>query len=294
MGRRRGDPVEQRGAPVFGLAFEHVAAVKKLSHHFNLGVQSMAVGRSGRISPSRMTLLRIKRGRCLTSSKIFAMYSPTSATAKMLPEPKNRIRNRVVVKPGGVTFGATMRKRTWTMASKDGERKEDDARRAEHVQRRVAEAEDALLGPADVLEQAVGRDAEHPLGPDVVDAGLLETGEGADTAEEQVALGELQQGLDDPLVHQREVAGVVRDADVGEIVEDPVKRLVGELHEQARLALDPAAVDDVVALAPAAPRIARSAPGDPAGRRRAARRRSSRRSPCRCGRPTASRNSASG
>ena len=120
----------------------------------------------------------------------------------------------------------------------------------EHVQRRIAEAEDPLLGPADVLEQAVGGDAEHPLGPDVVDADLLEPGERAHAAEEEVALGEPEDCLDDPPVHQREITGVVRDADVGEVVEDPVERLVGELHEQAGLALDPPAVDDVVALAP--------------------------------------------
>ena len=59
-----------------------------------------------------------------------------------------------------------------------------------HVQRRVAEAENALLRPADVLEQVVGAPAEHPLGPHVVDARLLETDERAHPAQEQVALRE--------------------------------------------------------------------------------------------------------
>ena len=61
-------------------------------------------------------------------------------------------------------------------------------------------------------------------GPDVVDAGLLEAGEGADAAQEQIALGELQHRLHDALVHQREVAGVVRDAQIREGVEHAVEQ----------------------------------------------------------------------
>ena len=114
----------------------------------------------------------------------------------------------------------------------------------------IAEGEDPLLRPADVLEQAVGGDAEHPLRPDIVDAGLPEADEGPDAAQEQVPLGELQDALHDPLVHQRKIAGIVGDGEIGEGVEHPVEELVGHPHEQGRFPLDPAAVDHVVPFAP--------------------------------------------
>jgi hypothetical protein len=53
-------------------------------------------------------------------------------------------------------------------------------------------------------------------GPDVSDAGLLEAGECPHAPQEQVALGELEQRAHDALVHQREVARVVGDSDIGE------------------------------------------------------------------------------
>ena len=74
--------------------------------------------------------------------------------------------------------------------------------------------------------------AEHPLGPDVVHAGLLEAGECRTPRRNRSRSGNRRIACDDALIQQGEVAGIVRDRDVGEIVEDPVERLVGELHEQ--------------------------------------------------------------
>ena len=125
------------------------------------------------------------------------------------------------------------------------------SREAHDVQRRVAEAEDPLLGPADVLEQVVGasrrtsaragRSRRRSAGSRRRPARRGGTGRARGTA--RIAWTTRRS------ISEKSPAscGI---ADVGEVVEDPVERLVGELHEQGGLALDPPAVDDVVALAP--------------------------------------------
>ena len=53
-----------------------------------------------------------------------------------------------------------------------------------------------------------------------------------------------------PAVDEREIARIVRDRHRGEVIEDPVERLVGDLHVPHRLALDALAVNHVEPLAP--------------------------------------------
>ena len=56
---------------------------------------------AARTSPSRMTLRRIYRGRCFTSSKTLARYSPRRPVPKTEREPNSMMANRTVVRPSG-------------------------------------------------------------------------------------------------------------------------------------------------------------------------------------------------
>ena len=57
------------------------------------------------VSPLRINPARIRRGLAFTSSIIFAMYSPTSPTAKRLMAPKNNEASNSVVTPLGAISG---------------------------------------------------------------------------------------------------------------------------------------------------------------------------------------------
>ena len=60
----------------------------------------------------------------------------------------------------------------------------------------------------------MGRASKRALGPDIVDACLLEAHPGAKPAQELVGLGKREQLVHDPPVHQREVARVERHGNV--------------------------------------------------------------------------------
>jgi hypothetical protein len=111
---------------------------------------------AGRTSPSRITLRRMKCGRCFTSSKIFAMYSPTSATADRLTAPKKRIVGRTVVIPDATSSGKEDTADQLQQPGGEGRHEQPHAGRAQHVQRHVAEREDALCsgGAIDVTSEA--------------------------------------------------------------------------------------------------------------------------------------------
>ena len=69
-----------------------------------------ASGSNWLVSPLRINPARIRRGLAFTSSIIFAMYSPTSPTAKRLMAPKNSEARSSVVAPRGAISGIHMRK----------------------------------------------------------------------------------------------------------------------------------------------------------------------------------------
>ena len=107
------------------------------------------------MSPSLMMLRRMKCGRCFTSSKILAMYSPMSPSANRLIAPKNRTASDDRRKP----FGADGRKQSLQRELQNASQRRPPGTAseiAEHVQRRIAEGENTLLCPPDVLAQAVG------------------------------------------------------------------------------------------------------------------------------------------
>ncbi len=97
------------------------------------------------------------------------------------------------------------------------------ARHGDQVERYVGERHDRPARPAEVLAQRVRGRAEHPLGPDVGDAELLEADPCAQAAHEPMLLRQRVHRVDDAAVDQAEVACIERDVHVGQTLEDPVE-----------------------------------------------------------------------
>ena len=98
---------------------------------------------------------------------------------------------------------------------------------------------------AEVSEKRIGGPPEHALGPNVGDASLTEADPRAQSTDEPVVLGHRIERVDDFPVEEGKVSGVQRHRHVRGGAKHSIERLVGELQEERRIALDPNAIDNV-------------------------------------------------
>ena len=182
-------------------------------------------------------------GRPFTCWAVRPTYSPTRPPVRNWAPPKNRTQDGQGRVPGHV----------WReQVAVEDDQDADEADRAQHEpddreppKRGVGERQQAVQGQLDKLGHRVLRDPGPPPIALVRNAGLSETDPGPQATHEPIGLGQAVQVVHDPAAHRAEVAGVERDVDIGEPVEQPVEDEVGQPLRDPVLAAAADAVRDV-------------------------------------------------
>src|ERR1051325_2022962 len=114
----------------------------------------------------------------------------------------------------------------------------------------VREGDQPVVGEPEELGERVFRRSRRPRFPLVGYAELAESDPGAQAPDEPVRFGHHLEDLHDRPVHDHEVALIDRDIQVGNFVEQLVKKRIGSPFEHILLAPGPHAVDDLKTLLP--------------------------------------------
>ena len=114
----------------------------------------------------------------------------------------------------------------------------------------AAEAHQTVDGQGRELPQGVLGPARLAGVAIVIEADLPESEEAAEPANEPTTLREPVERVDDPAIHQAEIAAIERDVEVADQAQDSVERKVSQPLEEALFAAPADGVHDVVAIPP--------------------------------------------